>query len=346
MEVTNLNLVVSPVPHMKSHVTTRKLMLNVIIALMPALIAAVVIFGARVILITAVSVISCVLFEFIWGRLRKRQVYTIIDLSAVVTGLLLAFNLPVTVPVYLPVIGSLFAIIVTKELFGGLGCNFANPAIVGRIVLAVSFPSLMTAYTELSTVLKLPPVYVPGGSWTEADVPGALWVGAKPFSYPAPYAACDALSSATPLGTDAPIPVIDLLLGTHGGVIGETCCIALLIGLVWLLATKTIEITIPLVYIGVVALMSLAFGHDVLKEILSGGLLLGAIFMATDYVTSPFTRKGKIIFAVGLGLITCVIRFWGNMNEGVSYSILLMNLLVPAIDAATRRKPMGGAVKK
>ncbi|MBR6230655.1 MAG: RnfABCDGE type electron transport complex subunit D [Lachnospiraceae bacterium] len=311
MEVTNLNLVVSPVPHMKSHVTTRKLMLNVIIALMPALIAAVVIFGARVILITAVSVISCVLFEFIWGRLRKRQVFTIIDLSAVVTGLLLAFNLPVTVPVYLPVIGSLFAIIVTKELFGGLGCNFANPAIVGRIVLAVSFPSLMTAYT-----------------------------------YPAPYAACDALSSATPLGTDAPIPVIDLLLGTHGGVIGETCCIALLIGLVWLLATKTIEITIPLVYIGVVALMSLAFGHDVLKEILSGGLLLGAIFMATDYVTSPFTRKGKIIFAVGLGLITCVIRFWGNMNEGVSYSILLMNLLVPAIDAATRRKPMGGAVKK
>ena len=310
MEVHTSHLVVSPVPHVRAPITTRTVMGNVIIALLPALIASAAIFGWRSLLVTAVTVAACVGCEALWCRLR-RQRQTVGDLSAVVTGLLLAFNLPVTVPLYLPVIGAIAAIIVTKALFGGIGCNFANPAIVGRITLAVSFPALMTRY-----------------------------------AYPTPLAACDAISSATPLAAGGSVPVIDLFLGTHGGVLGETCCAALLLGLVWLLVTRTIEITIPLVYVGTVAALSLACGQNVVHQLLSGGLLLGAIFMATDYVTSPYTRKGKIIFALGCGIITCAIRFWGNMNEGVSYSILLMNLLVPFINAKTRRTPMGGGKQK
>ena len=310
MELHTSHLIVSPVPHVRSHVTTRAVMGNVLIALAPALIASVCIFGPRSLLVTAVTVAACAGFEDLWCLLRKQH-QTVGDLSAAVTGVLLAFNLPVTVPLYLPVIGAAAAILVAKELFGGLGHNFANPAIVGRITLAVSFPALMTRY-----------------------------------AYPEPLIACDAISSATPLTSDGPVPVLDLFLGTHGGVLGETCCAALLLGLVWLLVTRTIEITIPLVYVGTVAVLSLIFGQDVVQQLLSGGLLLGAIFMAPDYVTSPFTRKGKIIFAFGCGVITCAIRFWGNMNEGVSYSILLMNLLVPFINANTRRTPMGGGKQK
>ena len=303
------HLIVSPVPHIHSGITTRKIMGNVILALLPALIASVLIFGIRALLVEAIAVVSSVGCEYLWCRLRKETITTG-DLSAVVTGLLLAFNLPVTVPIYLPIIGAIAAILVTKMLFGGIGHNFANPAIVGRITLAVSFPALMTNYT-----------------------------------YPDPVAACDAISSATPLRAAAKVPLLDLLLGTHGGVLGETCAIALLLGLIWLLITRTIEITIPLTYVGTVAILSLIFGQNVLQQILSGGLLLGAIFMATDYVTSPYTRKGKIIFAFGCGLITCAIRFWGNMSEGVSYSILLMNLFVPLINEQTRRVPMGGRKK-
>lgn len=310
MELHTSHLIVSPVPHIRDAVTTQRIMFNVILALCPALIASIVIFGWRALLVEAVTVAACVLSEYLWCRLRHKEL-TVGDLSAVVTGLLLAFNLPVTVPLYLPVIGAVTAIIVTKELFGGVGCNFANPAIVGRITLAVSFPALMTNYT-----------------------------------YPTPVVACDAISSATPLGTDTAVPLLDLFLGTHGGVLGETCCLALLLGLGWLLFTRTIEVTIPLVYVGTVAVLSLIFQQGVLQQLLSGGLLLGAIFMATDYVTSPFTRKGKIIFALGCGLITCAIRFWGNMNEGVSYSILLMNLVVPIINDKTRRTPMGGGKQK
>ena len=310
MELHTSHLIVSPVPHIRSHVTTRTVMGNVILALVPALIASVWVFGPRSLLVTAVTVAACVACEALWCRIRHQE-QTVGDLSAIVTGLLLAFNLPVTVPIYLPVIGAIVAILVTKELFGGIGHNFANPAIVGRITLAVSFPALMTNYT-----------------------------------YPQPLIACDAISSATPLAASGSVPVLDLFLGTHGGVLGETCCAALLLGLIWLLVTRTIEITIPLVYVGTVAVMSLLCGQDVVSQVLSGGLLLGAIFMATDYTTSPYTRKGKIIFALGCGIITCVIRFWGNMNEGVSYSILLMNLLVPFINAGTRRVPMGGGKQK
>lgn len=305
MYVHSSFLSVSPVPHIHAPVTTQKIMGNVILALLPALIASTVIFGWRSLLVVAVTVAACVLCEYLWCRLRK-QPQTVADLSAVVTGLLLAFNLPPTVPLYLPVIGAIAAIIVTKELFGGIGCNFANPAIVGRITLAVSFPALMTSYSF-------------------------------------PKTACDALSSATPLAVKTQsLPISALLWGNHGGVIGETCAIALLLGLIWLLVTQVIEITIPAVYIGSVALLSWLAGGNPLQAVLSGGLLLGAIFMATDYTTSPFTRKGKVIFALGLGVITFLIRQFGNMNEGVSYAILLMNLTVPYINRATRKTPLGG----
>ena len=304
-------IVVSAVPHILSNLTTRKVMLNVIIALIPTVVAATIIFGFQALLVILVTVAACVLCEYLWCKIRKIP-QTVGDLSAIVTGILLAFNLPSTVPLYLPVIGAIVAIIITKELFGGIGYNFANPAIVGRITLAVSFPALMTSY-----------------------------------AYPEPTIAYDLLSGATPLADTAEnVPLLDLFLGTHGGVLGETCALTLLIGLVYLLVTKTIEITIPFFYVATVAVMSLIFGHNVPYEILSGGLLLGAIFMATDYTTSPFSRKGKIIFAIGLGVITCGIRFFGNMHEGVSYSILIMNLLVAFINAGSRKTPLGGGKKK
>lgn len=312
MEKHTSYLRVSACPHIHTADSTTRIMGNVIIALMPTLVASVILYGWRSLLTVLTTVAACVLFEYLWCRFRHFN-NTVGDLSAVVTGLLLAYNLPPAIPLYMAVIGAFASIIVVKELFGGIGRNFANPAIVGRIVLAVSFTSAMTSFT-----------------------------------YPEPLIACDAITSATPLASDAAnIPLLDLLLGTHGGVLGETCALTLLIGLVWLLITGTIEITIPLVYVGTVAALSAIFGYDVLGEILSGGLLLGAIFMATDYTTSPFTRKGKIIFALGCGVITCLIRFWGNMNEGVSYSILLMNLVVPFINEHTRNVPMGGGkVKK
>ena len=314
MEVKDLQpnrLLVSPGPHISTPVSTRRLMGNVVIALLPTLVAATIIFGLHALLLTLVTVAACVVFEYLWCRLRRTP-STVGDLSCIVTGLLLAYNLPPALPLYIAVIGAFVAIIITKELFGGIGCNFANPAIVGRIVLAVSFTSQMTTYT-----------------------------------YPATLSGLDALSSATPLALykTMHIPFLDLLLGTHGGVLGETCAVTLIAGFIFLVATGTIEITIPVVYVGTVAVFSALCGYDVPTQIFGGGLMLGAIFMATDYVTSPFTRLGKIVFGLGLGLITCAIRFWGNMNEGVSYSILLMNLLVPFINERTRKTPLGGGKK-
>ncbi len=310
MEVHTSHLIVSPSPHIHANETTRRIMATVCIALLPALVASVVVFGARALLVELVTVAACVLCEYLWCRLRH-QPQTANDFSAVVTGLLLAFNMPVTVPLYLPLIGAVAAILVTKMLFGGIGHNFANPAIVGRITLAVSFPSLMTSYV-----------------------------------YPDAVVACDAISSATPLAAKATqLPLLDLFLGTHGGVLGETSTLALLIGLIILLATRTIDITIPFVFLATVAAGSALCGYGVLQQLMSGGVMLGAVFMATDYTTSPFTRRGKLVFALGLGVITCLIRFYGNMNAGVSYSILLMNLTVPFINAKTRKVPMGGEKK-
>lgn len=308
-------LILSTAPHVFDGITTQKVMLNVLIALVPTLIASFVIFGWQALLVTAVTTLACVLFEYLWCRLRKTP-QTVGDLSAVVTGLLLAFNLPSTIPLYMAVIGSFVAIVVVKELFGGIGRNFANPAIVARIVLSVSFTAAMTNYAT-------PQGFLPGA------------------------AAVDAVSSATPLAPGAAqLPFMDLLFGVHPGVLGETCGAAILLGLIWLLATRTITFTIPGVYVGTVIVLSLITGHDVSTQVFSGGLLLGAVFMATDYVGSPTSFKGQLIFGVGLGLITCLIRFCGNMNEGVAYSILLMNLVVPYIDSLTATTPLGGAKKR
>ena len=308
------HLSVSSSPHIRSGATTTKIMGTVIIALMPALVASVIIFGPRALLVTAVTVAAAVLFEFAWCHLRH-QPDSIQDLSAVVTGLLLAFNVPSTIPLWMPVVGAFVSIVIVKELFGGIGRNFANPAIVGRMVLAVSFTSRMTA-----------------------------------FPFPNTLSGVDALTSATPLaaaGNGAQLPYLDLLLGTHGGVLGETCAIALIIGGVYLIVTKVISPTIPVTYLATVAVLSLIAGKDPIYQLLSGGLLLGAFFMATDYVTSPTTTKGKLVFGIGLGIITCAIRFLGRMNEGVSFAILLMNLMVPYIEVLTRQDRLGIAkVKK
>ena len=304
-------LTVSVSPHFSGRRTTQNIMLDVIIALIPALIASVIIFGWRSLLITSVCVSACLLSEFLFQKVCKRA-STLYDLSAVVTGIILAFNLPVTIPVWQAVIGSVTAIIVVKQLFGGIGRNFANPAATSRIIMLIAFSDTMTAW------------YFPQNS-------------------------VDALSGATPLVADlqntASIPYLTLLLGNHGGCLGETCAIALILGGIYLLVRKVISWHISAAFIGTVAIMSFLCGKDILLQILSGGLLLGAFFMATDYSTSPSTKSGKIIFGIGCGLVTVLIRFWGNLPEGVSYSILLMNILTPYISKLTRNKPLTGRAK-
>ena len=304
-------LVLLTAPQLRSSQTTQSIMRDVLIALTPALIAATVIFGLRAALVVLTALVSCVGFEHLWCMLRRTPT-TVSDLSAAVTGLLLAFNIPSTCPLYMVVLGSFVAIVMTKELFGGIGCNFANPAVVGRIFLAVTFPVAMTTFAPPRVALPVAPIV-------------------------------DEVSSATPLAPSARAhSLMELFLGTHTGVLGETCAIALLVGFVYLLVRRVITWHVPVTYVGVVALLSLLVGRDPLEQVLEGGLLLGAIYMATDYTTTPATLRGRIVFAVGCGLITCLIRFWGNLNEGVAYSILFMNLLVPHIDVLTRNVPVGG----
>lgn len=301
-------LIVSPSPHDENYMKTSEIMFNVCMALVPALAVGCCIFGWRSLLITAVCVGSCVLFEFICRKLMKRE-NTTGDLSAVVTGLILALNLPVTLPLWIAVIGSFVAIVIVKQLFGGLGQNFANPAITARIVLMISFPSAMTD-----------------------------WV--NPFYWRNP----DAVTGATPLalGEGDVLPsYLDLFLGNVGGCIGETSALALLIGGIYLTARKIISPAAPAAFIGSLAVLSFIAGDDPLYEILAGGVFLGAFFMATDYATTPITTKGKIIFGLGCGIITFVIRHFGSFPEGVSFSILLMNILTPYIEQLTRTKVFG-----
>lgn len=303
-------------PHFSGKRTTQNIMLDVIIALMPAAVASVIIFGLRALLVIAVCVAACVASEWVFEKLCKRE-NTIFDLSAVVTGMLLAFNLPVSIPIWQAVIGSVAAIIVVKQLFGGIGQNFANPAITARIIMLVAFAGSMSNWTK------------PGGLNLSADV----------------------VSSATPLAaaakgqTDAMPDYLTLFLGNHAGCLGETCAAAILLGCLYLLIRGVISWHTPVAFVATVALMSLICGKDVLYQVLSGGLLLGACFMATDYATTPSTKWGKIVFGVGCGLVTILIRFWGNLPEGVSYSILLMNILTPYISRLTRQKPLTGGVK-
>ena len=305
-------------PHIRSERTTQRVMLDVIIALCPALIASVVIYGFRALLLTCISVAACVLLEFVWEKAMKKPV-TIADLSAVVTGMLLAFNVPVGMPVWEMLIGDIAAIILVKMLFGGLGCNFMNPALVGRIVIMFSFTTDMTTYA------------VP-------KVANAITSGV------------DAVSTATPLTMMTGLSWADfpkLLLGAHGGVLGEVCAAALILGGIYLIVRKVIKPIIPLCYLGSLLLFSWLFGGtQPVLSLFAGGVMLGAIFMATDYVTSPFTNKGKVIFGIGCGLITAAIRVFGNYAEGVTFAILLMNILVPYINDLTMTKPLGGAVEK
>ena len=305
-------------PHIHSGNSTRRIMLDVLIALLPTTIAGAVIFGWKSLIIIAACVISCVGFEALFNLITKRK-QTVGDLSAAVTGLLLALNLPVVeqsigVTVFQGVVGSLFAIIVVKCLFGGIGCNLVNPAIAARVFMLIAF-----------------------GSMAKVGLPAIV----------------DSVSSATPLSAESAdqLPsLLDLLLGLRGGAIGEVCVLALLIGFVYLLVRKVITWHIPVAFIGTVFAASFFMeGMDAVMALtmtLSGGLFLGAIFMATDYVTSPSTAWGKVIFGVGAGLITFLIRYFGGYPEGVSFAILMMNILTPYIDSWTKHKILVAGGKK
>ena len=295
-------LTVSSSPHIKRPDTTRGIMSDVVIALAPAATYGCILFGLRALAVLITCVGVAVLSEFLWNKALKKP-NTIKDMSAVVTGLLLGMNLPPTLPLWQAAIGSVAAIIVVKQMFGGLGHNFANPAIAARIMLLVSFPAAMTRFTE-------------------------------PVS--------DAVTSATPLaGTAGVLSFKTLFFGMHAGSIGETSAFLLLVGGLYLVIRRVITPVIPVCFIGTVALLSLIAGENVMLSVFGGGLILGAVFMATDYTTSPTTPLGKAVFAVGCGIITFVIRKFGSLPEGVSYSILLMNILVPHINRFTLSKPFG-----
>ena len=261
-------LIVEPSPHIRGAMSTQKVMLNVIIAMLPALVASTIIFGIKALVLTVICCACCVLFEWLFCKVTKKE-STIHDLSAVVTGMLLAFNLPVDLPVYMAVIGCFASIVVVKMLFGGIGQNFANPAITGRIILMLSFTASMTTWTA-------------------------------PFAY---LEGADAVSCATPLVADELPSLLDMFLGIRGGCLGETCIAALLLGGVYLCVRKLIQPTTPLAFIGTVAVLTLLKnGFDftgMLYQLMSGGLVLGAVFMATDYATTPLTQKGKLIFGIG-----------------------------------------------
>ena len=305
-------LIVTAAPHITSADSTQKIMQRVCLALVPTLIVSVLWYGISALILTAVTVAACVLFEMGYCKLVGRENPTG-DFSAVVTGMLLAFNMPAGLPWWMAIVGSFVAIVVVKQLFGGMGYNFANPAIVGRIAMALGYTGAMTTYVF-------------------------------------PNNGIDALASATPLAVASEVGsagYLTLLIGKHGGVLGETCAITILLGGIYLIWTKVISPVIPVTYLATAAVLSVCFGMDPIYQLLSGGLMLGAFFMATDYVTSPTTDKGKVVFGIGLGLITMLIRRFGTMNEGVSFAILLMNLVVPYIDVLTRQDKLGIAkVKK
>lgn len=313
------NFVVSGTPHVRSKESIQSIMRDVIIALIPATAMGIYFFGIPALILIAVSIVACVFFEWLYQKLMKKTV-TISDLSAVVTGLLLAMNLPASAPIWVPIVGAAFAIIFAKQLFGGLGQNFINPALAGRAFLLASYPTEMTTWTA-----------------------------------PVGFSGADAVAVATPLATlktgampDASLT--DVILGTNiGGCIGETCAVALIIGGIYLLVKHVISWRIPVLYILTVFVLTAAIGRKGLRvpvyEIFTGGLMLGAFFMATDYASSPVTPKGQIIFAIGCGVITTLIRIFGGYPEGVSYSILIMNLAVPLIERFTEPKIFGALPK-
>lgn len=297
-----VTFVVSTSPHLRTTHTSARTMWLVNAALLPAAVAAALVFGWRAVAVMLVSVAVAIATEALSQLVFRREV-TIRDGSAVVTGLLLAFTLPPTTPLWMAALGSFVAIFLVKQLFGGLGFNIFNPALAARAVLLASFPVAITSW-------NLPAAgFFSADAVSSASALGALKEGAaRPFAY------------------------LDLLLGTVPGSLGETCKIALIAGFVFLLVLRVVDWKIPVTYLGVVALLALAFGRDPLAELLSGGLLLGAFFMATDYVTSPTTPWGRVVFGAGCGLLTALIRVYGGFPEGVCYAIILMNCLTPLLD--------------
>ena len=311
MDQENLNLTVSCSPHVHAADGTRDIMLDVVIALIPAMLGAVYFFGLRSLCVMAVSVAACVVFEYLYRKLLKKDT-TVGDCSAIVTGVLLAMVCPVTIPYWTIIIGDFFAIVVVKQLFGGIGCNFLNPALAGRAFL-FSYPVIMTTWVAPYTSLNL--------------------IGSN----------ADAVTAATPMsylhqGILPDTSVLYSFIGSVGGCIGETSAVLLLAGGVYLVVRKVISARIPLAYIATVAVIALLFpqGNDRLQwlgyQVFSGGLMLGAIFMATDYATSPVTKGGQIVYGIGCGLITMLIRYFGSYAEGVSYAILIMNVAVLLLD--------------
>lgn len=298
---------VSASPHIRSNVTTKSIMRDVAIALIPASVFGIYNFGINAFVLIVTCVAACVLSEYVYEKAMKKTITTS-DFSAVVTGILLALNLPSSAPIWLAIIGSIFAIIVVKQIFGGLGQNFMNPALGARCFLLISFTSRMTDFSV------------------------------------------DGVSGATPLAAvkaGESVSIFDMFMGTTGGTIGETSVICILIGAAYLFVKKIISPKIPLIYIGTLLIFALLFGgHGVdmnymMAQLFGGGLMLGAFFMATDYVTSPITPMGQVIFAVALGLLTGIFRIFGGSAEGVSYAIIFCNLLVPLIEKVTIPVPFG-----
>ncbi|MBR1690675.1 MAG: RnfABCDGE type electron transport complex subunit D [Oscillibacter sp.] len=319
----NLKLIATSSPHIRGNETTRSIMLDVIIALCPALLFACFNFGFRALTVTAVSVIGCVFWEWLYRKLMKKP-QSVGDLSAVVTGMLLAFVSPVTIPYWMILVGGFFSIILVKQLFGGIGCNFVNPALAGRAILLASYAGTMT-------------------SWIDPISNKAALIGSN----------ADAVTTATPLallksGAMESLPSLpNMFVGSIAGSLGEVSAIALLLGGAYLIWRKVINWQTPVAYIATVAVLTFLFpryGTNVewmLYNVLGGGLMLGAFFMATDYATSPVTRKGQLIFGVGCGLFTVMIRYFGSYNEGVCYSIMVMNLFVALIDKHTKPARFG-----
>lgn len=327
----NGNLLVASNPHMTDSMNTTKIMLLVIIALLPSLVASTVIFGLRALILAIVCVAACVVFEWAFEAVFKKDV-TVYDLSAAVTGLILAMNLPVTMPYWMAIIGCFVAIVVVKQFFGGLGQNFANPAITARIVLFVSFASNMSTWADP----------------TQSRVTSAS----------------DAVTSATPLGVfneqiqakaglaqavsaaEGQFSLKEMFLGITGGSMGEVCALALLIGGIFLILMRVISAATPLAFLGTIAVISLLGGANPLWQICAGGAMIGAFFMATDYASTPTTVLGKVIFGVCCGLITMIIRFYGSYPEGVSFAILLMNIVSPHIDRFCEHRLYGNPEKE
>jgi len=308
-------MIISTSPHIRTSISTTRIMADVLIALAPAAIAGTVLFGLRALLIMAVCVGAAVGAEFLFNILAKKE-QTVGDLSAAVTGLILALCLPVKTEIWQCVVGAVFAIVIVKCLFGGIGCNFANPAATARVFMLIAFAASV------------------GGGSATAFMSAELTAGATP------------LEVIKTVGVDADkLPtLVDMLLGNRGGAIGETCAVALILGGVYLIARRVIHWHVPVVYLATVFVLSFAIKGDVilaLYELLGGGLILAAFFMITDYVSTPINPLGKMVFAFGCGIITVLIRFFGSYPEGVSFAILLMNILSPYIEKLCARKPLG-----